>query len=92
MTDATLAKQAAKVAAGTLAFLLVPLVAMQFTHEVSWAPGDFVAAAVLLFGAGMAYVLAARRVGSVKHRAAVGVAIALLLTTVWAELAVGLFN
>lgn len=90
MTQVSLAKPAAKVATGTLALLLVPLVAMQFTKEVSWGPGDFLAAAALLLGAGMAYTFAVRKVGSFKIRAAVGLVIVLLLATVWAELAVGI--
>lgn len=92
MTHPHWAKQAVKVATGTLLLLLVPLVAMQVTNEVSWGPGDFLAAAVLLFGAGMAYALAARRVSGLKHRTAVGLAILLLLATIWAELAVGIFR
>ena len=59
MSDPTVPHAAARMAALT-GMLLLPLVAMQFTVEVTWAPGDFVAAGKLLFGAGMAYMLAPR--------------------------------
>jgi hypothetical protein len=75
---------------GTAAILLVPLVAMQFTDEVNWTLGDFVAAGALLAGAGLAYELTARRVGNKAHRIALGAAFLLSLLLVWAELAVGI--
>ncbi|KQX01868.1 hypothetical protein ASC94_04565 [Massilia sp. Root418] len=80
------------VALGTGLLLLVPLVAMRFTAEVDWSGGDFAVAGLLLAGTGMAYVLAARMVRSAPRRLAVGLALALLLAVVWAELAVGVFG
>jgi len=92
MKGTHLAKPALNVAAATLLLLLVPLVAMQFTSEVSWGPGDFLAAAALLFTAGMAYTVCARYVHTTKQRALVGFGVLVILATVWAELAVGLFR
>lgn len=80
------------VAAITGLLLLVPLVAMQFTREVAWGPGDFVVAALLLFGAGMAMVGGVRRVRTTGARIAVVAVVAAGLALVWAELAVGLFT
>jgi hypothetical protein len=80
------------VALGTALLLLVPAVAMQFTPEVSWGPGDFVVAAVLLFGAGALAVLGFAHVKGTGRRAALLVGIACSLALVWAELAVGLFT
>jgi hypothetical protein len=80
------------VAVATALLLLVPAVAMQFTAEVSWGPGDFIVAAILLFGAGAAAVLAHRHVQGRGRRRALLVAIAVGLALVWAELAVGLFD
>ena len=80
------------VALATALLLLVPAIAMQFTSEVAWGPGDFVVAAVLLFGAGALAVLALSRVQGRVRRAAVVGAIAGGLALVWAELAVGLFS
>lgn len=92
MTDPALPRAAARVATLTALLLLVPLLAMQFTAEVNWAPGDFVAAGLLLFGAGMAWVLATRRARSARHRLVAGALVLLALAAAWAELAVGLFD
>lgn len=80
------------VALATAMLLLVPAVAMQFTPEVSWGPGDFVVAGVLLFGAGAATVFGFRHVRGTGRRAALALAVASGLALVWAELAVGLFS
>lgn len=70
--------------------LLTPLIAMQFTREVAWGPGDFVVAAGLLGGAGVGLELAAR-LRRPLHRVAVGLAVVAVALLVWAELAVGIF-
>jgi hypothetical protein len=92
MSDLSVPRAVARLAALTAMLLLVPLVAMQFTGEVNWAPGDFVAAGLLLFGAGMAYVLAARRTRTARQKVVVGALALAVLAVVWAELAVGLFH
>jgi len=71
------------------ALLLVPLVAMRFTAEVNWSAGDFIAAWVLLAGAGLAYKLVTLRTGHLAHRAAAGLGVATALLLVWGNLAVG---
>lgn len=71
--------------------LLIPAAAMRFTEEVSWGPGDFVVAAVLLLAAGVAVVLATR-LRSRAHRFGVIGLVTFGLLVVWAELAVGLFD
>lgn len=72
--------------------LLVPLVAMQFTDEVAWGPGDFAVAAVLLLAVGIPFELAARRSGDSAYRAAVGVALVAAFLLVWVSLAVGIIG
>jgi hypothetical protein len=72
--------------------LLVPLVAMQFTNEVAWSPGDFAVAGALLAGTGLMYVAATSRLRNIRHRVVVGVALALALCLVWIELAVGIIG
>lgn len=72
--------------------LLVPLIAMQFTDEVAWSPGDFAVAGVLLVGTGLAYELITRRAGNIAYRLAVGLALATALFLIWANLAVGLIG
>lgn len=87
-----LRKSLARVALATGLLLLVPLLAMQFTGEMSRGLFDFAAAGVLLFGAGTAMVLATRRLQRPVAKTAAVVAVALVLAAVWAELAVGIFH
>lgn len=72
--------------------LLIPLIAMQFTDEVNWAVSDFVVAGSLLLGVGLACELVIRKVRNSNQRAAILVAIVLVLILVWVELAVGIFE
>ena len=72
--------------------LLIPLVAMQFTNEVSWTFFDFILAAVLLLGTGLTIELAIRTIKNKNYQIALIVAILFLLFLVWAELAVGIFG
>lgn len=72
--------------------LLIPFIAMQFTSEVTWSVSDFVAAGILLVGAGVAIELALRFVTKTSHRVAACVAILAILAVIWIELAVGLFG
>jgi hypothetical protein len=81
-----------RVLLATLAILLVPAVAMRFTDEVNWGPGDFLAGGALLAGTGLAYVLAKRRIARGPGRLLLGALLALGLLLVWAELAVGIFH
>lgn len=80
------------IALATGFILLVPLIAMQFTGEVNWTLSDFVIAGTLLSGTGLMFVLLARKVRNIKHRATIGIVLFLLLLIVWAELAVGVFG
>lgn len=72
--------------------LLLPLLAMQFSDEVTWDVVDFVIGGVLLFGAGLAYELVASRAGTVAHRIAFGLAVGATLLLIWMNLAVGLIG
>ena len=71
--------------------LLAPLIAMQFTQEVNWTLGDFLAAGVLLFGAAFGIELIVRLVKEPKARIVLVTSAILLLVAVWIELAVGIF-
>lgn len=77
-------------AVGTVAILLVPLIAMQFTDEVMWTALDFVIMGVLIFGGGSLFIVAARRIK--KHRLMLGALFLLAFLYIWAELAVGIFT
>jgi hypothetical protein len=90
--SAILQRRLRRVAGATALLLLVPAIAMQFTSEVSWGPADFVVAGALLFGAGALAVLGLHHVSGTGKRIALFVVLALGLTLVWAELAVGLFT
>ena len=92
VSDPSVPRAATRVAALTAILLLLPLLAMQFSAEPNWAPGDFVAAGVLLFGAGMAYVMGTRSARTIRHKVVVGALVFAVLAVVWAELAVGLFH
>jgi hypothetical protein len=87
-----LGRDLCRVLLGTAAILAVPLVAMRFTTEVNWGPGDFAAAALLLGGIGTLYVLLTRKLRTPVQRRAIGGGLLLTLMLVWIELAVGLFG
>lgn len=76
----------------TALILSIPLIAMQFTKEVNWTLSDFVIAAVLLLGTGLAIELVIRYVKTGLSRTILLIVILLLLFLTWAELAVGIFG
>lgn len=76
---------------GITCILLLPLVAMQFTREVNWSPGDFLIVGALLLGACITFEFFARRLSG-SSRYAVGIAIVTVVVLVWLELAVGVFG
>ncbi|MDP1579145.1 MAG: hypothetical protein Q8M02_02630 [Candidatus Didemnitutus sp.] len=75
-----------------LPVLLVPLVAMQFTHEVNWTPRDFLAAWILLAGAGLAFRFAIRHALNLSFKIGAALAVVTALALMWANLAVGLIG
>lgn len=75
-----------------LIFLLIPLLAMQFTDEVNWTLADFVVAGVLLLSTGLLCELVIRKTKNLKHRFAICLGIIVILILIWAELAVGIFG
>lgn len=79
------------IALATGLILLMPLTAMQFTNQVNWTLFDFILMGTLLFGAGSLFVLAARRIDK-KYWVPIGIAFAIALLWLWAELAVGVFT
>jgi hypothetical protein len=83
-------RSATRVALVTACILMVPLVAMQFSDEVVWTLGDFVFAAVVLGGTGLALDLALTAGGSVTYRAAAGLALVSGFLLIWVNAAVGI--
>lgn len=85
--------RALRISAGvTAALLLLPVIGMQVSDQVSWGPGDFLIAGVLLFGALLLFFTLSQRVDSVRGRWIVALAVMAGLALVWAELAVGIFS
>ena len=72
--------------------LLIPLIAMLFTDEVSWTLFDFIVAGVLLLGTGLMCELVMRKVNKIRLRITLCVALLTMLLLIWAELAVGIFG
>lgn len=85
--DRTLRIAGWSLAAGLLA---APLIAMQFTDEVAWTASDFVFAAVLLGGVGLALELTFRLTADWAYRGGVAAALAGAFVTVWVNAAVGI--
>jgi phosphatidylserine synthase len=75
---------------GVVVVLLIPALAMHLTDEVRWAPFDFLAAALLLTSAGLIFAHLSNQTDDVRHKTAIGVAVATVLVLVWAQLAVGI--
>jgi peptidoglycan/LPS O-acetylase OafA/YrhL len=69
----------------------IPLIAMQWTHEVEWSVGDFVVWGVLLAGASAAILWAMSRLPR-SRRLLAGALVLAIFVYVWAELAVGVFT
>ena len=76
--------------AGTLALLLIPFTAMNFSGEVNWSASDFLFAGGLLFGSGMVFRLISLKSENLSYKAATGIAVFSGLFLIWTNLAVGL--
>lgn len=72
--------------------LLIPAIAMQFTNEVNWETSDFIIAAALLYGTGLACEVILRTVTKPIHRIIICGIVVVALLLVWAEMAVGIFG
>lgn len=80
------------VALVTVLILLVPLVAMQFSTEVSWSVFDFLVMGVLISGTGLAYVWFIRRFPGILYHVAAALALVTTFLMIWVNLAVGLIG
>ncbi len=77
---------------GAASLLAIPYIAMQFSDEVNWSSFDFAVAAVLLLGTALLLELVLSLFPQRRQRLlAVGVVL-LVLSVLWAELAVGVFG
>ncbi|MCB0479466.1 MAG: hypothetical protein KDC84_14960 [Crocinitomicaceae bacterium] len=72
--------------------LLVPAIAMQFSDEVNWTTFDFIMAAIVLYGFGFLFEIAARKIKDNKKKIFFYSILLLLLILLYAEMAVGIFG
>lgn len=77
---------------GICLILAIPLVAMQFTQEVSWSLSDFLVFGGLLAIIGFTYEFGIRRLKSSTKRALMTLALIAVFLLIWAELAVGILG
>lgn len=75
-----------------VALLLTPAIAMQFSDEVRWAPGDFIIFGLMLLVAGLAVEIIVRTLAKGPTRWLGVLVIAGLFLWLWAELAVGVLT
>jgi hypothetical protein len=80
------------VALVTVAILMVPLVAMQFSDHVNWSVLDFLLMGSLIFGTGVLFVLVMRLSSNIVYKVAMGLAIGATFFMVSVNLAVGLIG
>jgi hypothetical protein len=72
--------------------LLVPLFGNYLIEGQAWGLGDFVFAAIMLFGAGYALEYSQVSIKDSTHRLVAIAAIVAAFLLIWAELAVGIFD
>jgi hypothetical protein len=74
------------------AFLLVPLVAMQFSDQFNWGIEDFVFAGIWMYCLLWLVEFSVKKFGTRPRKLIIPALIILVFLAIWAELAVGLFN
>lgn len=72
--------------------LLIPAIAMQFTDEVNWTTVDFVVAAIVLYGFGFIFEIAARKLKDQRQKILFYSLLLALLLLLYLELAVGILG
>ena len=72
--------------------LLIPLIAMQLTDEVTWSFFDFMIMGALLTITGLLIGVILKKIKYHKYREAFIVIIVMMFLLIWTELAVGLFG
>ncbi len=70
--------------------LFIPLIAMQFTSEVSWAIGDFIVGGLLLFLFGYSYEIFTKIWSTNFQKAIIGIVVLIVFIFIWSILAVDL--
>ena len=78
-------------ALGAGVLLLLPIVAMAFTTEVAWGPGDFLAGAGLLAALWLGIEIVWRVLPAASSRALGIAAVVMATMVIWADLAIAIF-
>lgn len=83
-----------RVAGWSLAVMLLalPAIAMRFTTEVDWSPGDFVFMGGLMASIGLGIEFLVRQSDSAAYRFGAAVALITVFLTIWVNLAVGMIG
>lgn len=81
-----------KIVIVSMALLLIPFIAMFFTPQVNWSLFDFLVAGSLLVGTGLIIEFFIKRIKSMKLRWLLLILTLLLLSIIWVELSVGIFD
>ncbi len=71
---------------------LIPLATMRITDAVNWTAFDFVFAAVMIGGVGIAFELAVRTTRNLAYRAGSGLALVTAFLLIWINAAVGIIG
>jgi len=74
-----------------LALLTVPAIAMQYTEEVRWTAGDFIAMGILLFSTALMLHFIWKKATSTSGRILFSLLAIAVFGLIWVELAVGFF-
>lgn len=77
---------------GAAFLLLLPAIAMRFTSEVDWSPGDFVVMGIMLGSVCVAFEIAVRVARSHAYVVATGIAVVNGFLITWSNLAVGIIG
>lgn len=75
----------------TCFFLLIPLLAMQFSSDVHWTAFDFMVMGSLIVSAGSLLILLSQKLSKRKFQVS-AIFVLLGFLYIWAELAVGIFS
>lgn len=70
----------------------IPVLGNIFSDEFDWSAGDFIIAAVLLFGTAFLIDVVQRVIKNKTYKILISGIVVLLLLLTWAELAVGIFG
>lgn len=71
---------------------LIPVLAVLLSKNFNWTAEDFLMAAVLIFGAGLAIEIGLRVVKNQKYKSLIIIGVILLAILLFMEMAVGIFG